>query len=74
MAGWEAGQPCSKGPLHTLAFAAEGLAAPTICSLSLSSRVGSFSNAGRAWRKGQNLKMRLKIGSKERVKAQSQDH
>uniref|UniRef100_A0A672Y6Q4 Stathmin n=1 Tax=Sphaeramia orbicularis TaxID=375764 RepID=A0A672Y6Q4_9TELE len=31
MAGWEAGQPCSKGPLHTLAFAAEGSAALTIC-------------------------------------------
>lgn len=32
MAGWEAGQPCSKGPLHTPAFAAEGIAALTICS------------------------------------------
>lgn len=35
MAGWEAGQPCSKGPLHTLAFAAL-----TICSPSLFEQPG----------------------------------
>lgn len=62
MAGWEAGQPCSKGPLHTLAFAAEGSAAPTDCSPVLAARWALCQrHAEHEKKKWQNLQMGLKI-------------